>query len=221
MDKIIIYGNSSIAEVVAEYIKAVDTVEIVAFTVEEDFIQNKMLKGKPVIPYERLVDLYSPVSHKILVLSALGIESPRVQKKVKSEEIKSLGYKLFSFIDPSAYIANSAKIGENCIILNRSIVEPFAEIGDGTFLRSESYVSHHSKIGSYCYLAPRATIAGKVEIGSFCFLGINCTVHDKKKIGAHSIIGGGAVVNNDIPDYGVVKAASGKLLNTSSKNFRI
>lgn len=209
------------AEVVSEYIKAVGTLEIVAFTVEEDLIQNRMLAHKPVIPFERLFDLYPPADHKVLVLSAVGAKSPRVQKEVKSEEIKSLGYKLFTFVDPSAYIANSAKIGENCVILNRSVVEPFAEIGDGTFLRSESYVSHHSKIGKYCYLAPRATVAGKVEIGSFCFLGINCIIHDKKNIGPHSIIGGGAVVNKDIPDYGVVKAASGVLLDTSSKNFRI
>lgn len=221
MNKIIIYGNSSIAEVVSEYIEAVNDIEIVAFTVEKEFIKSPVLCNKPVVPFEEITTTFPPLEYKLLILNALGNNSPRITKKAKSEEVKKLGYKLFTFIDPSAYIAKSAKIGENCIILNRSIVEPFAEVGDGTFLRSESYISHHSKVGEYCYLAPRATIAGKVVVKSFCFLGVSCIIHDSKTIGAHSIIGGGAVVNKDVPEYGVIKAASGNLLSVSSKKFKI
>lgn len=221
MERIIIYGNSSTAEVVAEYIDAVDGLKVAAFTINKEFITETIFANKRLVPFEGLNDTYPPDRFKLLIMNILGAEYPRIGKMEKSEEAKKMGYRLFTFIDPSVYIAKTAKIGENCVILNRSIVEPFASVGNGTVLRSGSFISHHCQVGEYCYLSPCATLAGNVEIGSFCFLGVNCTIHNNKKIGAHSIIGGGAVVNKNVQEYGVIKAASGKLLDESSKKFHI
>lgn len=221
MKKIVIYGNSSMAEVVAEYIGNTPGYEVVAFTIDKELVSGSEFGHKRLIAIDELSDFFGKNEIELLVLTAFGQGSPRILKKQKSEELKSKGFRLSSFIDPSAYVAPSATVGENCIILNRAIVEPFAVLDDGVFLRSDAYVSHGSHIGEYSYLAPRATLAGKVEVGRFCFLGVNCTIHDRKKVGDYAIIGGGAVVTSDVPEYGVIKAAPGILLDVKSTKFDI
>lgn len=221
MKSIVIYGNSAMAEVTAEYINACRGYRVVAFTVDEKYIEGEGFAGKPLIACENLESYFAKDQIELLVLSVEGLVSTRQHKKIKSDEFTVEGYRLFTFIDPSSYVAKSAKIGKNCIIMNRSIVEPGVVIEDGVFLRSESYVSHGSRIGAYSYLAPRATVAGKVKVGLYCFLGVNCTIHDRKVIGDNAIIGGGAVVNRDVPKNGVVKAAHGVLSVKKSDSFNI
>ncbi len=209
------------AEVVAEYVDATHGLEVVAFTIEKKYIGESEFAKKPLIAFEELENIYSKENIEILVLTAFGEGSPRIRKKEKSLEIKNKGYSLFSFIDPGAYVAKSAQVGENCIVLKGVVVEPNAIIENGVFLRSESYVSHGSRIGEYSYLAPRATVAGQVIVGGFCFLGVNCTIHDRKKIGDHAIIGGGAVVAFNVPEFGVVKATPNNLMDIKSTNLNI
>ena len=81
-------------------------------------------------------------------------------------------------IDPLAYIAPTAKIGENVYIAPFACVGDNAEIGDNTSLHPHATVGSGAKIGNDCILYPHATVYHDCRVGN------NCTLHAGSVVGA-------------------------------------
>ena len=81
-------------------------------------------------------------------------------------------------IDPLAYIAPTAKIGENVYIAPFACVGDNAEIGDNTSLHPHATVGSGAKVGNDCILYPHATVYHDCRIGN------NCILHAGSVIGA-------------------------------------
>ena len=81
-------------------------------------------------------------------------------------------------IDPLAYIAPTAKIGENVYIAPFACVGDNAEIGDNTSLHPHATVGSGAKIGNNCILYPHATVYHDCRVGN------NCTLHAGSVVGA-------------------------------------
>ena len=73
-------------------------------------------------------------------------------------------------IDPLAYIAPTAKIGENTYIGPFACVGDYAEVGDNTSLHPHATVGSGAKVGSDCILYPHATVYHDCRIGNGCIL---------------------------------------------------
>ena len=73
-------------------------------------------------------------------------------------------------IDPLAYIAPTAKIGENTYIGPFACVGDNAVIGDNTSLHPHATVGSGAKVGSDCILYPHATVYHDCRIGNGCIL---------------------------------------------------
>ena len=81
-------------------------------------------------------------------------------------------------IDPLAYIAPTAKIGENVYIAPFACVGDNAEIGNNTSLHPHATVGSGAKVGSNCILYPHATVYHDCRVGN------NCILHAGSVIGA-------------------------------------
>lgn len=81
-------------------------------------------------------------------------------------------------VDPLAYIAPTAKIGENVYIAPFACVGDHAEIGDNTSLHPHATVGSGAKLGAGCILYPHATVYHDCRIGN------NCILHAGSVIGA-------------------------------------
>ena len=73
-------------------------------------------------------------------------------------------------IDPLAYIAPTAKIGENTYIGPFACVGDYAEVGDNTSLHPHATVGSGAKVGNDCILYPHATVYHDCRIGNGCIL---------------------------------------------------
>lgn len=73
-------------------------------------------------------------------------------------------------IDPLAYIAPTAKIGENVYIAPFACVGDNAEIGDNTSLHPHATVGSGAKIGHDCILYPNVTVYHDCRVGNHCIL---------------------------------------------------
>ena len=73
-------------------------------------------------------------------------------------------------IDPLAYIAPTAKIGENTYIGPFACVGDNAVIGDNTSLHPHATVGGGAKVGSDCILYPHATVYHDCRVGNGCIL---------------------------------------------------
>lgn len=92
-------------------------------------------------------------------------------------------------VAPQAYIAPSAKLGNNCY------VGPFAYIGEG------------AEIGDGCQIYPHAVVGDNVKVGSNCIFYPNTTIYQGCKIGNNVTIHAGSVIGAD--GFGFAPGANG------------
>ncbi|WP_308263940.1 UDP-3-O-(3-hydroxymyristoyl)glucosamine N-acyltransferase [Prevotella sp.] len=88
-----------------------------------------------------------------------------------------------------AYIAPSAKLGNNCY------VGPFAYVGEG------------AEIGDGCQIYPHAVIGDNVKVGTNCIFYPNTTIYQGCKIGNNVTIHAGSVIGAD--GFGFAPGADG------------
>lgn len=92
-------------------------------------------------------------------------------------------------VAPQAYIAPSAKLGNNCY------VGPFAYVGEG------------AEIGDGCQIYPHAVIGDNVKVGTNCIFYPNTTIYQGCKIGNNVTIHAGSVIGAD--GFGFAQGADG------------
>lgn len=69
-------------------------------------------------------------------------------------------------ISPLAYIASTAKIGNNVAVQPFAVIEDGAEIGDGSIIYPHVYVGKRVKIGTDCIVYPSVTIREDCVLGN-------------------------------------------------------
>lgn len=102
-------------------------------------------------------------------------------------------------VAPQAYIAPSAKLGNNCYVGPFAYVGEGAEIGDGCQIYPHAVVGDYVKVGSNCIFYPNTTIYQGCKIGN------NVTIHAGSVIGADGFgFAPGANGYDKIPQIGIV-----------------
>ena len=79
-------------------------------------------------------------------------------------------------INSLAYIASTAKIGENVYIGPFACIEDGAEIGDNTIIHSHVTIGENVKVGNNSIVYPNVTIYQSCRIGSDCVLHAGCVI---------------------------------------------
>lgn len=205
--KVIIFGTGQIAEVAATYLQEDKSIEITAFTVEEEFCDINIFFNCPVTPFEELVKKYDP--EEFLLFAPISYKDMNSHRVRIYEKGKSLGYNFYSFIHQNC-INNALSIGENCFILENNVIQPFSSIGNNCIIWSGNHIGHHTNIGSHTFISSHVIISGSVDIGSKSFLGVNSTIIDNLKIGESSLIGAGCLITKDLPPKSLVVGKSSK-----------
>lgn len=125
-------------------------------------------------------------------------------KNIISKKLIELGYKHLSFIHPSCFVNETAKLGVGVICYPMCNIDRKAEIGNGVLLNNSVVVSHNCVIGDACYLSPGVVVSGNVQIGENSFLGSGSLVANDIVIGKNVVIGIGTVVTQNLPDNSFV-----------------
>ena len=216
--RLVIFGVGDMAQLAYAYFSDHSEYKVVAFSLDAEFIESNEYCGLPLIPLSKLAILFPADEFEAFV--ALGYSKVNALRKAKYLEIKSLGYKLASFVSPRATCLNSGVIGENSFIFEDNTIQPFVRIGDNVTLWSGNHIGHHSVIGNNCFIASQVVISGGVEIGENCFIGVNATIRDHVKLGRHCVIGAGALIQQDAADFSVYVQPAAELSRVPSNRLR-
>ena len=176
---LVIFGSGDIAQLAHYYFSTDSKYEVVAFTVDANYIKESEFCGLPVVAFEDVAKNYPPDSYDFFV--ALSYSKLNAVRKEKFLAAKEMGYKLVSFISSRATVLNEGRIGENCFIFEDNTIQPFVTIGNNVTLWSGNHIGHHSVIQDHTFIASHVVISGGVEIGEQCFVGVNATLRDHIK----------------------------------------
>lgn len=185
--KLIIIGDSAFAEIAHEYFEYDSIYNVVAFSVERDFLKKDNLNFLPVLPFEDIEKLYDPEEYEVFV-AVTYTKLNRVRTRLINEA-KSKGYRLASYISSQSFVWRNVKLGEHCFIFENNTIQPYVSIESNVIIWSGNHIGHHSLIKKNCFISSHVVISGFCEIGNNCFIGVNSTLANNVTIGNDNWIG--------------------------------
>jgi acetyltransferase EpsM len=202
--KIVVWGASGHALVVADIIKLTNEYEIVGFIDDVNPVPaNTRFCGAPVLAG---TDCLEELRHQGLSHIILGFGNCQARLRL-AEWSREMGLSLATAIHPKAIVADGVTVGLGTVIAAGAVVNSGATIGENVIVNTCASVDHECVIEDGVHICPGVHLAGRVTVGRASWIGIGATVVDRVRIGAGSMIGAGAVVVNNIPDgvlaYGV------------------
>lgn len=217
--KVIIAGINNYTDIFFDYLSHDEQYEVYAYTVDEQYMSHEVWNGRPVVAFEKLVEIYSPLEYCLLL--GIGYSNMNEGRKRKFLQAKGLGYEILTYIHATAIVLTD-DIGEGNLIMSGAIVEHGCHLGDANIINPNVLISHNTSLGDYNFIAGSSAIAGNVIIGNNCMLGLNCTVKNDIEIADYTLIGAGTYINKSTEKYGVyVPARALKLCGKDSREMKI
>jgi acetyltransferase EpsM len=138
-------------------------------------------------------------------VGGIGSITPRLKVY---EEIRLAGFNVPTVIHPRAFIEPGAVIGEGCQIFHNAYIGSEVKVGFGCIINTGAIVSHDCVLGDTVNISPGAILAGAVTVRERALLGMGVTVNLNVTVGAGSRLGNSAVVKEDVPENGIVRAGT-------------
>lgn len=219
MTNLVIFGTKEMAEVAHFFFSRDSHYKVKAFTVDGKYMDESLFMGLPVVPFEELPDHFPNSDNEMFV--AIGYGKVNANRKQKYYEAKKLGYKLASYVCSKSFFWGDNPIGDNSMILEGVVIQPFVSIGNNVLIWSANHIGHHTRIKDHSFLTSHVVIGGGAEIGERCFLGINSTIRDHVKIGDRCVIGAGAVIMADTEADGLYVTRATERATVSSARVKL
>ena len=217
--EIVIFGTGDMAQVAAVYIRAHSDLNIVGYTVDESYKSGDTFDGLPLVPWETLEKVFPP--DKVKLLGPLTYQRMNTIRRDRYLEGKARGYSFASFIHPDCNIYTD-KIGENCLILERNVIQPFSSIGNNVIIWSGSHVGHHAQVGDHVFISTYVGIGGSAVIGDECHLAGRAGVVHGVTVGPRCAILNGVTLTRSLPEGSVISAELPPVKNfDSSRLYRL
>jgi sugar O-acyltransferase (sialic acid O-acetyltransferase NeuD family) len=197
-NKVVIFGTLDTAELANYYLTNDSIYEVVAFTVNKQYLNEETFCGLPVVPFENIEDFYSPEDFYLFV-PMTGVKMNTIRKKIYLEG-KEKGYEYISYVSSKATTFGN-KIGENCFILEDNTIQPFTTIGNNVVLWSGNHIGHHGKIEDHVFFTSHIVMSGHCHIKERAWIGVNSTIRDFVTIGEECLIAMGSLITKSTEDY--------------------
>ncbi|BDU19109.1 acetyltransferase [Dyella sp. GSA-30] len=192
---LVLIGAGEFAQIACEYFEHDSDYDVVAFSVEQAYLTQPVLAGRPVVPYETLETHYPPGDVEVFV--AIPASKLNRLRTRLYQDAKQRGYRFATYVSSRAFVWCNAELGENSFIFEGNVIQPFVRIGNNCVLWSGNHVGHRTVVNDNVFVASHAVISGYCEIGESSFIGVNATFNDRVKVARDNVIGSGALVTRD------------------------
>lgn len=202
--KLVVWGASGHALVVADIIRLRGEYEIVGFLDDVNPERhNTEFCGARVLGGQEQLDVLQRVGVQYLIFGFGNCEARlRLSKLARAK-----GYDLVTAIHPQTTVAVDVPVGPGTVIAAGGVINPGSRIGENVIVNTCASVDHECIIEDGVHICPGVHLGGRVTVGQAAWVGIGTIIKGGVRIGKRSLVGAGSVVLNDIPDgvvaYGV------------------
>jgi UDP-3-O-[3-hydroxymyristoyl] glucosamine N-acyltransferase len=183
---LVIVGDRPFAEVAYEYFTHDSAYDVVAFTVEREYLRAERLLGLPVIPFEELESRLAPETHSVFA-AVVFRDDNRLRRRLWTSA-RSRGYRAASYVSTRAMVAHTARIGEHCFVCEDTVVQPHAVVGSNVVLWSGTYVGSRAVVEDDCFTLPHAVICDSAHVGRGSVIGPNATVGTATRLAGARVV---------------------------------
>jgi sugar O-acyltransferase (sialic acid O-acetyltransferase NeuD family) len=196
MARVVVFGTGDVAVLTHYFLTHDSPHEIVAFCLDRERITADQFLDAPLVPFDEVERLFPPSECEMLV--ALGFQRVNRLRSERYVQAKLKGYTLTSYVSSSTLTWPDLEIGENCIVMERNLIQPFARIGNDVILGPGNSIGHHTQIMDHVFLASCVDLSGRVTIGHNTFVGAHAAVRENITIGEACVIGANATILGDV-----------------------
>lgn len=125
-------------------------------------------------------------------------------RKFFIDKFKSEGADFITFIHCTAYVSESASIGEGTVIGPYVNIGPNVTIGNYNLINSRSSLGHDTSIGNYNFISPNVCFSGFSSVGDENLFGINSITIPNISVGDRNKISAGMLLDNKVGNDSVV-----------------
>lgn len=129
-------------------------------------------------------------------------------RETLANKVALLGFRFPIIQDPSAIVAESARIGEGTFIGKNTVINAAAVVGRHCIINTGAILEHECIVGDFSHISVGTILCGEVTVKDNCMIGAGSTVIQCRSIGNNVIIGANSTVLTDVEDnmkcYGIV-----------------
>ena len=126
-----------------------------------------------------------------------------------------------SFADATSLVCRSATCGPGLQVMPMALVHNDAKIGSQCIINTKALIEHDCVLENGVEIGPGAVLCGRVHVGENTWIGANATIRPRITIGDNTIIGAGAVVVTDIPSNVVAVGVPARVMHENRGNINI
>ncbi|MEO6685727.1 MAG: acetyltransferase [Dyadobacter sp.] len=202
MAKVIIFGVLDTAELAHYYLEHDSEHEVVAFSVNREYIQQESFRGLPLVAFEDVETIFPPSEFSFFA-PMTGRNMNRNREAIYNE-VKAKGYKFISYISSHATILDRKNVvGDNCFILEDNTIQPFTTVGNNVVMWSGNHIGHHGQIKDHVFFTSHVVMSGHCVIESYSFFGVNSTIRDYMTIAQGTLVGMASAITKDTEEWGI------------------
>jgi sugar O-acyltransferase (sialic acid O-acetyltransferase NeuD family) len=197
-NKIILYGASGHAKVIASIVETVESFIDIIFDDNDKIFnldQHRVLTG-----YDKN---YNP---DIPIIISIG------ENKIRKSISEKISHPFTILIHPSSLVDKKVKIEYGTVVFHNAVVQRDSIIGKHCIINTNASIDHDCFISDFVHISPSATLCGNVKVGEGTHIGAGATIIPNINIGKWCVIGAGAVITKDVPDYSLVVGVPGKII---------
>jgi sugar O-acyltransferase (sialic acid O-acetyltransferase NeuD family) len=203
--KVVVFGVGQWAELAHFYLTHDSPHEVVAFTVDRDYMDGDRFQGLPVVPYDEIERHLPPPEFSLFI--PMSFKKMNHVRAEKYDDAVRRGYALISYVSSKATTFPGFACGDNCFILEDNTIQPFVTIGNDVVMWSGNHIGHHTVIKDHVTITSQVVISGCCTVEPFCFFGVNATVRDETVVARETLVGMGAVIAKDTKEFEIYQAS--------------
>lgn len=211
-EKLILYGASGHAKVVADIVRAARQAELAGCVDDDPSKSGRSIGTLPILGTSAVLpDLRSRQIAGAIV--AIGRNDVRT---AKAALLESMGFRLATAVHPRAVVAEDVVVGAGTVIMAGAVVNPGARIGRNVIVNTGATVDHDCVLEDGAHLSPGVHLAGHVIVEREAHIGIGASVIPGVRIGAASTVGANSAVIRDVPPGATVAGNPARDVSASS-----
>jgi sugar O-acyltransferase (sialic acid O-acetyltransferase NeuD family) len=214
---LVIIGAGEIAEIACEYFDHDSDRDVVAFCIGAEYIKAPQMMNRPLTPLADLTTAYPPEQFDAFV--AIGDGQLNRLRRRHVDLCRAAGYRLASYVSSKAFVWRNVAIGENCLILEHNVLQPFTTVGDNVILWSGNHIGHRTVVEDDVFMSSHVVVSGFCRIGARSFIGVNVAIAPHVEVACDNYIGMGAIVTASTEPDGLYQGNPAERRKVSAKRF--
>ena len=189
---LLLIGGGGHCKSCIDVIEQTEEFNIVGILDDDPIKQDKEILGYKIIGTTKKIKDFK--QNNLYGLITVGqIKKAEIRNRFYKELLR-YEYNIPTIISKHSYVSKYAFVDEGSIVMNGVFINAGARIGKNCIINTKAIIEHDVKIGKNCHISTGAVINGDVLIKDSSFIGSNATVVESIEIERNSFIKAGSLV---------------------------